>query len=109
MKRIYILSLSLLVSFIIFNSMALATVTQSEASPSEGATDVHVSSDFSILLNATSGTMDYNMSLYEGETLIQYVTASAQTNGTKTFTLDTMNASTSVSYTHLTLPTILLV
>ena len=94
MKRIYILSLSLLVSFIIFNSVALATVSQSGASPSEGATDVLVQSDFSILLNATNGTMVYNMSLYEGATLIQYVTASAQTNGTKTFTLDSMNAST---------------
>ena len=94
MKRIYILSLSLLVSFIIFNSVALATVSQSGASPSEGATGVLVQSDFSILLNATNGTMAYNMSLYDGATLIQYVTASAQTNGTKTFTLDTMNAST---------------
>ena len=94
MKRIYILSLSLLVSFIIFNSMAMATVTQSGASPSEGATDVHVSSDFSVLLNATSGTMDYNLSLYQGTTLIQYITDTGEVNGTLAFPLDTLNGST---------------
>jgi hypothetical protein len=89
-----LLIIFLLFGFLMFNSMALATVTQSGADPGEGSTNVHVTDDFTVLLNATNGTMDYNMSLYHGATLIQSTTATAQSNGTKTFTLDTMNGTT---------------
>lgn len=95
MKRV-LLILALIFSLLLCMSLPVtASITQGNTNIQEDDTNVMTEKGtFTVALNSSTGTFQVNLSLYKGTTYVTSSYVTAQSNGTKSLTLPSMDGST---------------